>query len=130
MLLLGLTFCFAWFTKLNVAETGADFLEFQSTSSLRINKDKSSANRITIPAFTLDEASSLDGRNIYFPLGESFTGNTAEMFFREGNAGDRNIHYVYKDFELKGTSGNTPVYIKSYKKKAKEKLENSDDDDI
>lgn len=115
MLLLGLTFCFAWFTKLNVAETGSNLLEFQSASSLRINKDKSSANRITIPDFTLDEASSLDGRNIYFPLGESFTGNTAEMFFREGNAGDRNVHYVYKDFELKGTSGNTPVYIKSYK---------------
>jgi len=115
VLLLGLTFCFAWFTKLNVAETGSSLLEFQSASSLRINKDKSSANRITIPDFTLDEASSLDGRNIYFPLGESFTGNTAEMFFREGNAGDRNVHYVYKDFELKGTSGNTPVYIKSYK---------------
>lgn len=115
MLLLGLTFCFAWFTKLNVAETGSNLLEFQSASSLRINKDKYSANKITIPAFTLDEASSLDGRNIYFPLGESFTGNTAEMFFREGNAGDRNVHYVYKDFELKGTSGNTPVYIKSYK---------------
>lgn len=115
VLLLGLTFCFAWFTKLNVAETGSNLLEFQSASSLRINKDKFSANKITIPAFTLDEASSLDGRNIYFPLDKSFTGNTAEMFFREGNAGDRNVHYVYKDFELKGTSGNTPVYIKSYK---------------
>lgn len=136
MLLLGLTFCFAWFTKLNVAETGSNLLEFQSASSLRINKDKFSANKITIPAFTLDEASSLDGRNIYFPLDKSFTGNTAEMFFREGNAGDRIIgnetgapydnnpdmkgHYIYKDFELKGTSGNTPVYIKSYEIKVEE----------
>lgn len=134
--MLGLTFCFAWFTKLNVAETGSNLLEFQSASSLRINKDKYSANKITIPAFTLDEASSLDGRNIYFPLGESFTTDTAEMFFREGNAGDRIIgdetgspydnnpdmkgHYIYKDFELKGTSGNTPVYIKSYEIKVEE----------
>ena len=115
VLLLSLTFSFAWFTKLNVAETSSELLQFQSASSLRINKDKSIANKITIPAFTLDEASSLDGRNIYFPLGESFNTNTAEMFFREGNKGDENVHYVYKNFELKGTSGNTPVYIKSYK---------------
>lgn len=115
VLLLSLTFSFAWFAKLNVAETSSELLQFQSASSLRINKDKSSANKITIPAFTLDEASSLDGRNIYFPVGASFKTNTAEMFFREGNKGDENVHYVYKDFDLKGTSGNTPVYIKSYK---------------
>ena len=115
VLILGVTSTLAWFTEREAAHLKSDNLEFQSASSLRINKDKSSANKITIPAFTLDEASSLDGRNIYFPVGESFTSNTAEMFFREGNKGDENVHYVYKDFELKGTSGNTPVYIKSYK---------------
>lgn len=113
--LLGITVTFGWFTVKKTAEINSGDLEFQSASSLRINKDKSIANKITIPAFTLDEASSLDGRNIYFPLGESFNTNTAEMFFREGNKGDENVHYVYKNFELKGTSGNTPVYIKSYK---------------
>ena len=115
VLILGVTSTMAWFTEREAAHLESENLEFQSASSLRINKDKFSANRITIPAFTLDEASSLDGRNIYFPVGESFTSNTAEMFFREGNKGDENVHYVYKDFELKGTSGNTPVYIKSYK---------------
>ena len=115
VLILGVSSTLAWFTEREAAHLKSDNLEFQSASSLRINKDKYSANKITIPAFTLDEASSLDGRNIYFPVGESFTSNTAEMFFREGNRGDENVHYVYKDFELKGTSGNTPVYIKSYK---------------
>lgn len=115
VLILVLTFSFAWFTKKNTARMGTNLLEFQSASSLRINKDKTSSNKITIPAFTLDEASSVDGRNIYFPLGASFTTTTENMFFREGNKGDENVHYVYKDFELKGTSGNTPVYIKSYK---------------
>ncbi|WP_407386277.1 hypothetical protein [Ruminococcus sp.] len=115
VLILGVTSTIAWFTEREAAHLNSENLEFQSASSLRINKDKYSANKITIPAFTLDEASSLDGRNIYFPVGESFTSNTAEMFFREGNKGDENVHYVYKDFELKGTSGNTPVYIKSYK---------------
>ena len=115
VLILGVSSTMAWFSEREAAHLRANNLEFQSASSLRINKDKYSANKITIPAFTLDEASSLDGRNIYFPVGESFTSNTAEMFFREGNKGDENVHYVYKDFELKGTSGNTPVYIKSYK---------------
>ena len=115
VLILGVSSTMAWFSEREAAHLRANNLEFQSASSLRINKDKSSTNKITIPAFTLDEASSLDGRNIYFPVGESFTSNTAEMFFREGNKGDENVHYVYKDFELKGTSGNTPVYIKSYK---------------
>ena len=115
VMVLILTFSFAWFTKRNTARMGTNLLEFQSASSLRINKDKTSSNKITIPAFTLDEASSVDGRNIYFPLGASFTTTTENMFFREGNMGDENVHYVYKDFPLKGTSGNTPVYIKSYK---------------
>lgn len=113
--ILGVTSTLAWFAEREAANLASEDLEFQSASSLRINKDKYSANKISIPAFTLDEASSLDGRNIYFPVGESFNTTTAEMFFREGNKGDENVHYVYKDFELKGTSGNTPVYIKSYK---------------
>lgn len=115
VMVLALTSTMAWFTARESAKLLSENLEFQSASSLRINKDKYSANKITIPAFTLDEASSLDGRNLYFPIGASFTENTAEMFFREGNKGDENVHYVYKDFDLKGTSGNTPVYIKSYK---------------
>lgn len=115
VVLLALTSVFAWFTKVNSARFGGNLFEFESASSLRINKDQYSANRITIPAFTLDEASSVDGRNIYFPVGESFNTTTSEMFFREGNMGDENVHYVYKNFELRGTSGNTPVYIKSYK---------------
>ena len=115
IVLLALTSVFAWFTKVDSARFRGEQFEFKSASSLRINKDKYSANRITIPEFTLDEASSLDGRNIYFPVGESFNTTTSEMFFREGNMGDENVHYVYKNFELRGTSGNTPVYIKSYK---------------
>lgn len=114
VMVLGMTMTFAWFTKSQIAQINANDLEFQSASSLRINKDKSVSNKIELEDFVLDEASSIDGRNIYFPLGASFTEETANMFFREGNKGDENKRYVYKDFELKGTSGNTPVYIKGY----------------
>lgn len=131
VIILSVTSTFAWFWERQAAEIHSEELEFQSASSLRINKDKAVGNIIHIDDAIIDEASSVDGRNIYFPLGASFTTTTSEMFFREANAGDRILgdetaqryvdspdlkgHYIYKDFVLKGTSGNTPVYIKSYK---------------
>ena len=115
VVVLSVTASLAWFSEHRSARIATNGLQFQSASSLRINKDQSAYNTISIPEFTLDEASSVDGKNIYFPLGESFTTTTSEMFFREANMGDRNVHYVYKDFFLKGSSGRTDVYIKSYK---------------
>ena len=135
VLILGISTTFAWFTEKESAKINSGDMEFQSASSLRINKDKSASNVIRIKDAVLDEASSTDGRNIYFPLDKSFTSTSAEMRFREANAGDRITgedeetgqpydsnpemigHYVYKDFKLNGTSGNTPVYIKSYEVK-------------
>ncbi len=120
VMILGVSSTFAWFAQRKAASIQANNLEFQSASSLRINKDKSASNIIRIDKAVLDEASSMDGRNIYFPLDKSFTANTDDMRFREGNKGDENVRYVYKDFDLKGTSGNTPVYIKSYEIKVEE----------
>ena len=115
VIVLCVTSTLAWFTEHKTAKFNVDGLEFQSASSLRINQEQSAYNTITIPAFTLDEVSSYDGRNIFFPVGESFTTTTSEMYFREANKGDENVHYVYKDFYLKGSSGRTDVFIKSYK---------------
>lgn len=117
VMILGVSSTFAWFAQRDAASIQANNFEFQSASSLRINRDKSASNIIRIDKAVLDEASSTDGRNIYFPLDKSFTSTTGEMRFREGNKGDENVRYIYKDFELKGTSGNTPVYIKSYEVK-------------
>ena len=131
VLILGISTTFAWFAEHEGATIKSNDLEFQSASSLRINKDKSVSNQIHIDKAILDEASSVDGRNIFFPVGKTFNTRTADMFFREGTAGDgitgnesgeiytdnpeMKGHYIYKDFVLKGTSGNTPVYIKSYR---------------
>lgn len=112
--ILAISSTLAWFVQHQTAELTSGVLEFQSASSLRINKDNTSANRILIEDAVLDEASSVDGRNLFFPVGESFNNTTAEMFFRDANKGDQNVHYIYKDFHLKGSSGPTAVYIKSY----------------
>ena len=129
VLILGVTSSLAWFTEREAAHLVSENLEFQSASSLRINKDKSASNVIRIDKAVLDEASSIDGRNIYFPVDKSFNTNTEDMYFREGTKGDENARYVYKDFELKGTSGNTPVYIKSYEIKVEE-ADNAHDSEV
>lgn len=120
--LLGATSVFAWFFEHQSAGIYANNLKFQSASSLRVNNDDFGSTDIEIPEFTLDEASSVDGRNIFFPLGESFTSATSNMYFREANVGDQITYdgdtegwYVYKTIPLKGTGDSTPVYIKSYK---------------
>lgn len=105
----------AWFTIRDTAIIKSDTFELESSSSLRVNKGKQISNKIHISDFFLEEASSVDGRNIYFPNSGLSTTNTEDMTFREGNVSDQNIHYVYKDFPLTGTSELTYVYIKSYK---------------
>ena len=47
VMLLGLTSTMAWFTARESAHLLSENLEFQSASSLRINKDQFSANKIT-----------------------------------------------------------------------------------
>lgn len=115
VLMIAVTGVFAWFTKFDTATINSMQLELKSASSLRVNEGKQISNEIKFGPFTLDEASSVDGRNIYFPLSGSFSDNTNEMIFREGNYGDQNLHYVYQNFELTGTSDYTEVYIKSYR---------------
>lgn len=122
---------FAWFYAHVSVEVSSPDYKFQSAASLRVNNNKSSGNKLHIEGCFLDEASSVDGRNIYLPLSGNFSSNTADMIFREANAGDRVIdedtaqvyvdnpdlkgHFIYKSFELKGSSNETDVFIKSYK---------------
>ncbi len=55
--------------------------------------------------FEFEPATSLDGRNIYFPTSNTF-GNTdtGEMVFRDGTINDINSKYLNIDFELTNTS--------------------------
>lgn len=114
ILLLLLSTTLAWFTINDTAYVDSDTFTMESVSGLRVNDGEDLKNEIKIENMVLSEASSVDGRNMFFPTTGSFTSNTSEMTFREGNAGDKNVNYCYKDFVLKGDSGVTYVYIKSY----------------
>lgn len=104
----------AWFTVNDTADISSDTFTMEAVSGLRVNDGEDLKNHISIENLMLAEASSVDGRNMYFPTTGTFTSNTSEMVFREGNAGDKNENYCYEEFNLKGDSGVTYVYIKSY----------------
>lgn len=114
MVLIGTTV--SWFTVQDTATLKSDVMVFNSGSGLRVNDGEDITNHITINNFTLDETSSVDGRNIFLPNGKLQSGVTGDMLYREATAGDKNKKFMYADFKLKGNSaGKIPVYIKSYK---------------
>lgn len=104
----------SWFTARDTATVDSDTFSLEAASGLRLNEGEDLTNHIRLDKIKLDEASSVDGRNMFFPTSGSFTSNTSSMVFREGNVGDKNQKYLYKDFSLKGESGVTYVYVKSY----------------
>lgn len=113
MVLIGTTV--SWFTVQDTATLESGVMVFNSGSGLRVNDGEDITNHIKVKNFKLDEASSVDGRNIFLPNGKLQSGVTGEMLYREATAGDKNRKFMYADFKLKGNSaGETDVYIKSY----------------
>lgn len=113
--LLIITATISWFTVSDTASVDSDAFMMEAASGLRVNDGEELKNHIRLDNMILAEASSVDGRNMFFPAEGNFSNKTEEMKFREGNVGDKNVLYTHKDFTLKGDSGITYVYIKSYK---------------
>lgn len=103
----------SWFTVHDTASIESNVFNFESSTGLRVNDGEDLTNHLKLENFTLEEASSVDGRNFFFPTTGTFVSRTELMKFREGNVGDKNKKYAYKDFTLSGQKGTT-VYIKNY----------------
>lgn len=110
----------AWFYVADISGIDSDALKMESVTGLRVNDGEDISNTVTLEQQILTEASSVDGRNLYFPTTGTFTNETASMIFREANAGDKNVLYAYKDFTLTGDSSATYVYVKSFEVKITE----------
>lgn len=105
----------AWFTVNDRASINSQAFSLESSAALRVNDGQEDlSNHLVVKGFKLEEASSVDGRNMFFPSEGNFKDSTSAMKFREGTAGDRNKTYVYKDFKLNADSDMTNVYIKGY----------------
>lgn len=112
---------FSWFTIRDTATIDSDTFSLESAAGMRVNKGEEIRNTITVKQAMLKEASSVDGRNMFFPVDRGYgdkgqSVDTSEMKFREGTVGDKNNGYIYSDFTLTGqTGGQVEVYVKSYK---------------
>lgn len=118
---------FSWFTIKDTATIDSDPFSLESAAGMRVNKGEEIRNTITVKQAKLKEASSVDGRNMFFPVDRGYgdkgqSVGTSEMKFREGTVGDKNNGYIYGDFTLTGqTGGQVEVYVKSYKVEVKNK---------
>lgn len=118
---------FSWFTIRDTATIDSDPFSLESAAGMRVNKGEEIRNTITVKQAKLKEASSVDGRNMFFPVDRGYgdkgqSVDTSEMKFREGTVGDKNNGYIYGDFTLTGqTGGQVEVYVKSYKVEVKNK---------
>lgn len=112
---------FSWFTIRDTATIDSDPFSLDSAAGMRVNKGEEIRNTITVNNAKLKEASSVDGRNMFFPVDRGYgdkgqSVDTSEMKFREGTVGDKNNGYIYSDFTLTGqTGGKVEVYVKNYK---------------
>lgn len=124
---------FSWFTIRDTATIDSDPFSLESAAGMRVNKGEEIRNTITVEQAKLEEASSVDGRNMFFPVdrGYGYKGqsvDTSEMKFREGTVGDKNNGYIYSDFTLTGqTGGQVEVYVKSYKVQVHNRNTNKDE---
>ena len=124
---------FSWFTIRDTATIDSDTFSLESAAGMIVNKGEEIRNTITVKQAKLKEASSVDGRNMFFPVDRGYgdkgqSVDTSEMKFREGTVGDKNDGYIYSDFTLTGQTGcQVEVYVKSYKVKVHNRNTNKDE---
>lgn len=124
---------FSWFTIRDTATIDSETFSLESAAGMRVNKGEEIRNTITVKQAKLKEASSVDGRNMFFPVDRGYgdkgqSVDTSEMKFREGTVGDKNDGYIYSDFTLTGqTGGQVEVYVKSYKVQVHNRNTNEDE---
>ena len=100
-----------WYV-LGTAQGSADNFTLNAGKGLRVNDTGTSQFSSAENDFKLLPASSVDGRNLYFPTdGTDFSDVTKEMTFRSANAGDKNVNFIQIDFDVTAQTNLTSIYI-------------------
>lgn len=108
MVLCSATYC--WYV-LSKGEAEGNNVNLTVGQGLRVNDLGDSLKRISDNSYLLP-ASSVDGRNLYFPAdGNDFSTVTDKLTYRTANAGDRNYDYVQLDFNLTAEANYTGIYL-------------------
>ena len=114
MVLIGSTV--SWFAIKDNANINSNIMNFNSGTGLRVNDGEDITNHIKVDNFKIDEASSVDGRNLFFPNNnvDGDSNLTYSLQYRDATVGDKNQRFLYKDFTVSADSKETNVYVKSY----------------
>ncbi|MEE0957254.1 MAG: hypothetical protein UH734_04095 [Ruminococcus sp.] len=108
LILISATYC--WYALANGKGEGNN-LTLTAGNGLRVNDLGDTTQRFKDDSVLLP-ASSVDGRNLFFPTdGTDFSNETTKMTFRSANAGDRNYDYVQLDFNLTAEANYTSIYL-------------------
>lgn len=108
MVLCSATYC--WYV-LSQGEGEGNNVSLDVGQGLRVNDLGSAFKTISDNSYLLP-ASSVDGRNLYFPAdGNDFSTVTDKLTYRTANAGDRNYDYVQLDFNLTAEANYTGIYL-------------------
>ena len=110
---------YAWFILTTSKVIGSGTISVDADSGLDIDFQYSNVDdyiniwNYVDPKFKFEPATSLDGRNIYFPTSGTFNKtDTEDIVFRDGTVNDINSKYLSIDFELTNTSGSDQyVYL-------------------
>lgn len=106
----------------------ADNFTLDAGKGLRVNDTGTSQFNSAENDFELLPASSVDGRNLYFPTdGTDFSNVAKDMTFRSANAGDKNVNYIQIDFKVTAQANHTSIYLNPDKTWLK--VYNEDDDE-
>lgn len=109
---------YAWFVIADNNQIDSGVITVAPDSGLRIDfKDADKNNYINLwnylHDFAFEPATSVDGRNIYFPTTGTFNNTrTNDIVFREGTVNDVNTKYISVDFSLTNTANtDAKVYL-------------------
>lgn len=79
------------------------------------NTDGTMISSITLPDVTLQDCTSTDGRNFFFPTAESVkNSNTENIIYRAGTEADKNTKYISQEFNIVSYS-QSKVYLEGSK---------------
>lgn len=112
---------FSWFS-IKTSELQANNFSLDCGKGLRVNDSGTSQLSFSQQNNYLIPASSVDGRNLFFPTdGVDFSNVTESMTFRSANVGDKNQNYIQIDFTLTAQQNHTALYINDTKTSIKVK---------
>ncbi len=113
VLVLAVSFTYSWIEGGNKGYVNGNEIQINSGSSLTMIQAGKTTSSIIIPTCKLQEVSSADGRNYFFPMADNTSNSTGSMTFREGIPADVNTKYISLDFELVADDSAADVYLGS-----------------